>query len=49
MYLFEKGEKIMFSFRVNDSISLELLQQYQFEEIFELIDHNREHLRQWLL
>lgn len=39
----------MFSFRVNDSISLELLQQYQSEEIFELIDHNREHLRQWLL
>lgn len=39
----------MFSFRVNDSISLELLQQHHSEETFELIDHNREHLRQWLL
>lgn len=39
----------MFSFRVNDSISLELLQQHHSEEIFKLIDNNREHLRQWLL
>jgi ribosomal-protein-serine acetyltransferase len=39
----------MFSFKVNESISLELLQQHNSEEIFELIDHNREHLRQWLL
>lgn len=44
-----KGEKTMFSYKVNDSISLELLQQYQSEEIFELIDHNRNHLRRWLL
>ncbi|MBT2641926.1 GNAT family N-acetyltransferase [Bacillus sp. ISL-41] len=39
----------MFSFSVNDSISLELLQQYHFDEIFELIDNNRDHLRKWLL
>lgn len=39
----------MFSFKVNDSISLELLQQHQMEEVFELIDTNRQHLRQWLL
>lgn len=34
---------------MNDSISLELLQQHQSEEIFELINHNRDHLRKWLL
>jgi ribosomal-protein-serine acetyltransferase len=39
----------MFSFRVNDSISLELLQQHQSNEIFNLIDTNRDHLREWLL
>lgn len=39
----------MFSFHVNESISLELLQEHQAEEIFELIDANREHLREWLL
>lgn len=39
----------MFSFQVNESISLELLQQHLAEEIFQLIDDNREHLREWLL
>ncbi len=39
----------MFNFQVNESISLELLQQHQAEEIFELIDANRAHLREWLL
>lgn len=39
----------MFSFKVDESISLELLQQHQAEEIFMLIDHNRNHLRKWLL
>jgi ribosomal-protein-serine acetyltransferase len=39
----------MFSFQVNESISLELMQQHQAEEIFQLIDDNREHLREWLL
>ncbi|WLR57310.1 GNAT family protein [Mesobacillus subterraneus] len=39
----------MFGFKVNDSISLELLQLHHTEEIFKLIDHNRDHLRQWLL
>lgn len=39
----------MFSFKVNESISLELLQQHHSKEIFELIDTNRDHLRQWLL
>ncbi|MBT2679318.1 GNAT family N-acetyltransferase [Bacillus sp. ISL-35] len=39
----------MFSFQVSDSISLELLQQHQAEEIFQLIDANRAHLREWLL
>lgn len=39
----------MFSFKVNESISLELLQQHHAEEIYQLIDHNRDHLRKWLL
>ncbi|WP_079508852.1 GNAT family N-acetyltransferase [Mesobacillus jeotgali] len=39
----------MFSYKVNESISLEILQQHQSEEIFNLIDLNREHLRKWLL
>ncbi|MBT2691759.1 GNAT family protein [Bacillus sp. ISL-55] len=39
----------MFRFYVNDYISLELLQHHQAEEIFNLIDDNRDHLRKWLL
>lgn len=39
----------MFSFRVDDEISIELLQQHNKEELYELIDTNREHLRKWLL
>lgn len=34
---------------INESISLELLQHDQFQEIYTLIDENREHLREWLL
>jgi ribosomal-protein-serine acetyltransferase len=39
----------MFSFNINKDISIELLQQHHKEELFELIDSNREHLRKWLL
>ena len=39
----------MFSFKVDEEISIELLQQHHKEELFELIDLNREHLRKWLL
>jgi ribosomal-protein-serine acetyltransferase len=39
----------VFSFRVDEEISIELLQQHHKEELFELIDTNREHLRKWLL
>lgn len=39
----------MFSFKVNDNITLELLHQHHKQELFELIDTNREHLRKWLL
>lgn len=39
----------MFSFKVDDELSLELIQQHQKEELFRLIDRNREHLRKWLL
>ncbi|PLT30764.1 GNAT family N-acetyltransferase [Peribacillus deserti] len=38
----------MFSFKVNEEISIELLQQQHKEELFLLIDKNREHLRKWL-
>ena len=39
----------MFSFTVDQDISIELFQQQHKEELYELIDSNREHLRQWLL
>lgn len=39
----------MFSFKVDKEISIELLQLHHTEELFTLIDTNREHLRKWLL
>ncbi|MEC1178230.1 GNAT family protein [Metasolibacillus meyeri] len=39
----------MFSFTVDKKISIELLQQHHKEELYELIDTNRLHLRKWLL
>ncbi|MCA1322197.1 GNAT family N-acetyltransferase [Bacillus tianshenii] len=39
----------MFSFKVDNEISIELLQLQHKEELFTLIDANREHLRKWLL
>lgn len=39
----------MFSFQVDDELKIELIQQQHKEEIFRLIDTNREHLRKWLL
>lgn len=39
----------MFSFRVDDELKIELIQQQHKEELFRLIDTNREHLRKWLL
>ncbi|MFI8574461.1 GNAT family N-acetyltransferase [Rossellomorea aquimaris] len=39
----------MFSFNVNEDISIEILQQHHKDELYELIDSNREHLRRWLL
>jgi ribosomal-protein-serine acetyltransferase len=44
-----KRVEIMFSFRVNDLISIDLLQQRDKEELFTLINDNRLHLRKWLL
>jgi hypothetical protein len=44
-----KGEFEMFSYRVDEEISIELLQQHHKEELYNLIDSNREHLRKWLL
>ncbi|AYC28877.1 GNAT family N-acetyltransferase [Paenisporosarcina cavernae] len=39
----------MFSFPVDEEIQLELLQTHHKEELYALIDTNREHLRKWLL
>lgn len=39
----------MFSYKVDEEIEMELLQQHHKEELFELIDRNRKYLRQWLL
>ena len=39
----------MFTFKVDDNIAIELLQQQHKEELFHLIDKNRVHLRKWLL
>lgn len=39
----------MFSFKVDHEIEIGLLQQQHKEELFQLIDDNREHLRKWLL
>lgn len=39
----------MFSFKVDEKISIELLQLLHKEELFTMIDANREHLRKWLL
>ncbi|MGG3912226.1 GNAT family N-acetyltransferase [Peribacillus simplex] len=39
----------MFSFKVDNQIRIELLQQQHKEELFELVDNNRGHLRKWLL
>ncbi|MGD6831286.1 GNAT family N-acetyltransferase [Sutcliffiella halmapala] len=39
----------MFSYKVDKEISIELLQLQHTEELFTLIDTNREHLSKWLL
>ena len=39
----------MFTFKVDDNIEIELLQQQHKEELYTLIDKNRDHLRRWLL
>lgn len=39
----------MFSFKVDKEIEIELMQQHHKEELYALIDHNRDHLREWLL
>ncbi|KAA0965456.1 GNAT family N-acetyltransferase [Sporosarcina sp. ANT_H38] len=38
----------MFSYKVDDQIAIELLQQKDKEELYNLIDDNREHLRKWM-
>ncbi|WP_313892431.1 GNAT family protein [Psychrobacillus sp.] len=39
----------MFSFKVNNQIEIELLQQQHKDELYNLVDTNREYLRKWLL
>ncbi|XXM70792.1 GNAT family N-acetyltransferase [Lysinibacillus sphaericus] len=38
----------MFTFNVNEQIDLGLLQPHHAEEVYELVDGNREHLKEWL-
>ncbi|MDQ0268193.1 GNAT family N-acetyltransferase [Cytobacillus purgationiresistens] len=38
----------MFSFKVDEELSIELFQQHHKEELFSFIDENRIHLRKWL-
>jgi hypothetical protein len=44
-----KGEDMMFTYKVDEQIVIELLHQHHKEELYKLIDTNREHLRKWLL
>ena len=37
----------MFSFTVDDDIELRLLEKHHAEELFELVDRNRDHLGRW--
>jgi ribosomal-protein-serine acetyltransferase len=39
----------MFSFKVDEQIKIELLQQHHKEELYDLVNTNRDHLRKWLL
>jgi len=39
----------MFSHKIDDVTELRILQQQHAEELFALVDRNREHLREWLL
>jgi ribosomal-protein-serine acetyltransferase len=38
----------MFTLRVDDEISLQLLEMQHKDELYELVDSNREYLREWL-
>jgi len=38
----------MFSIKIRDDLELGLLEQRHAEELFALVDHNREYLREWL-
>ena len=38
----------MFNFKVNEEINLGLLQPHHAEEVYELVDSNRTHLKEWL-
>ncbi|MCZ2991029.1 GNAT family N-acetyltransferase, partial [Acinetobacter baumannii] len=38
----------MFTLRVDDEIELQLLEKHHKEELYQLLDQNRNHLRKWL-
>jgi ribosomal-protein-serine acetyltransferase len=38
----------MFSYKIDDEVSLHLLEKHHAEEVFELVDQNRAYLREWL-
>jgi ribosomal-protein-serine acetyltransferase len=39
----------MFSFKIDDELQIELIELQQKEELYELIDLNRNYLREWLM
>ena len=44
----KRGAKNMFTLRVDDEIELQLLEKHHKEELYQLINQNRNHLRRWL-
>ena len=43
-----KGGKIMFTYKVDEEIGLKLVMPSDAQDVFNMIDRNREHLREWL-
>ena len=45
---FNKGVKTMFTYKVDEEIGLKLVMPSDAQDVFDMIDCNRDHLRQWL-
>jgi ribosomal-protein-serine acetyltransferase len=44
----QKLKRHLFPLRISDNIVLDIIQAHQTEEFFELVDANRDYLRQWI-